>query len=459
MIHFNTSYLKENHNFRINPALPKYAQSFIIYEQALEKPNKYQDLDSNHHVAAALDKGFYNSSHNSINKYIYSNSSHCLFTRYYTTEYNKKELFHKSTVPLKIIDRLETKTSKLKELRNYLDSNQATLQQNEIKRITKEINESAESVDYFASLKDKLNERMELNEMYSMETDAESKSMIGEDIVNLNQQVEQLEKSLLFSLLPSNKDDNGNAILEIRAGTGGSEAQLFALDIFNMYRGYAENKGWEFDPMDMSYTEVGGCRDASASISGRGVFGFLKYESGVHRVQRVPDTETQGRVHTSTITVAILPEPKEVDINIKDNDLRIDVYRSSGNGGQSVNTTDSAVRITHIPTGTVVCMQDERSQIQNRTKAMKVLRARLYEAERVRLQTERDTDRNSQIGSAARSERIRTYNYPQDRVTDHRVNVTSKTLHTIITGEDLDTFIEEILVNFQTKELEELKNQ
>ncbi|EGC33996.1 hypothetical protein DICPUDRAFT_92304 [Dictyostelium purpureum] len=224
-----------------------------------------------------------------------------------------------------------------------------------------------------------------------------------------------------------------------------------------MYRNYCEQKGWKFETLESQSSEVGGFRDCTISISGKGVFGFLKYESGVHRVQRVPDTETQGRIHTSTITVAILPEPKEVDLQIHDRDIKVDVFRSSGNGGQSVNTTDSAVRMTHLPTGIVVQMQDERSQLQNRAKALKILRARVYEQERQRLHSERERERNSQIGNATRSERIRTYNYPQDRITDHRVSINGN-LSSCMEEEGLEGFIDEILIQFQTKELEELVN-
>ncbi|GAM19679.1 hypothetical protein SAMD00019534_028540 [Acytostelium subglobosum LB1] len=331
-----------------------------------------------------------------------------------------------------------------------------TLSQDDIKTTSKEIDELTESVQYFKSYIESVGELQELSQLLELESNEETRAMIVADLKQMGEALTELEKSLIYSLLPSDKDDDGNAIIEIRAGTGGGEAQLFALEMFQMYEGYASQKGWRFESLDVSGTDVGGARECSASISGKGVFGFLKHESGVHRVQRIPDTETQGRIHTSTVTVAILPEPKEVDIKINDRDLKIDVYRSSGNGGQSVNTTDSAVRIVHLATGITVCMQDERSQLQNRTKAMKVLRARLYERERIRLQTERSTDRNSQIGSGMRSERIRTYNFPQDRVTDHRVNVSTKEIDSIMSGETLGDLIEDIMIQFQLKDLNKL---
>ncbi|RYY24253.1 MAG: peptide chain release factor 1 [Sphingomonadales bacterium] len=267
------------------------------------------------------------------------------------------------------------------------------------------------------------------------EGDAELREMAREEIDALRLTIPQAERALALSLLPRDAADERAAMLEIRAGTGGDEAALFAGDLFRMYQKYAESQGWKVELISSSASEAGGFKEAIASVEGKGVFAKLKFESGVHRVQRVPATETQGRIHTSAATVAVLPEAEEVDIKIDDKDLRIDIYRSSGPGGQSVNTTDSAVRIVHIPTGLVVIQQDEKSQHKNKAKAMKVLRTRLYEQERERLHAERAGARKSMVGSGDRSERIRTYNFPQGRVTDHRINLTLHRLPEIVAGE------------------------
>ncbi|HEY0265673.1 MAG TPA: peptide chain release factor 1, partial [Rhizomicrobium sp.] len=246
-----------------------------------------------------------------------------------------------------------------------------------------------------------------------------------------------------------------NAILEVRAGTGGDEAALFAADLFRMYQRFAETQGWRFEVLSVSDTGLGGYKDASASISGKNVFQKLKFESGVHRVQRVPTTETQGRIHTSAATVAVLPEAEDVDVVINEKDLRIDTYSAQGSGGQHVNKTDSAVRITHIPTNTVVAMQEEKSQHKNKAKAMTMLRAKIYDAERKRVDAERASERKSLVGSGDRSERIRTYNYPQGRVTDHRINLTLYNLSRIISGDELGEIIDALVAQDQADRLAE----
>jgi peptide chain release factor 1 len=282
--------------------------------------------------------------------------------------------------------------------------------------------------------------------------DKEMRDMMEDEKFNLSKKIPELEQQIKIALLPKDSADEKNAIIEVRAGTGGEEAALFAYKLFHMYHRFAEKNRWKFEILSIADTGLGGYKEASAIITGRGAFARLKFESGGHRVQRVPETESAGRVHTSAATVAVLPEAEEVDIKIEEKDLRIDVFRSSGPGGQSVNTTDSAVRITHLPTGVVVSMQDEKSQIKNREKAMKVLRSRIYEAERERLEKERAMERKEQVGSGDRSERIRTYNFPQSRVTDHRINLTSYRIDDIMMGE-LDEFINALIAEDQAKKL------
>ena len=285
-------------------------------------------------------------------------------------------------------------------------------------------------------------------------TDAEMRDLAEADLPAVKERIEALQQDIQILLLPRDAADDKNAILEIRAGTGGDEAALFAGDLFRMYERYAAERGWRFETVSASDGDAGGFKEIIATISGRGVFAHLKFESGVHRVQRVPATEASGRIHTSAATVAVLPEAEEVDIDIKTEDIRIDTMRASGSGGQHVNTTDSAVRITHLPTGIMV-VQAEKSQHQNRAKAMQILRARLYDMERSKADEERSESRKSQVGSGDRSERIRTYNFPQGRVTDHRINLTLYKLERVMMGE-LDEIIDALLADHQSKLLADM---
>ena len=286
--------------------------------------------------------------------------------------------------------------------------------------------------------------------------DKELTKMADTELNDLKSQFEKNEKKLKLFLLPKDEADRKNAIIEIRAGTGGLEASLFAADLFKMYEKVSHKKKWSLELISISKSEAGGLKEVIASIKGTNIYSTLKYESGVHRVQRVPDTETQGRVHTSAATVAVLPEAEEVDLKINESDLRIDVFRAGGPGGQSVNTTDSAVRITHIPTGLSVSQQDEKSQHKNKAKGMKILRARLYELERSRIDQQRSEDRKSKIGTGDRSERIRTYNFPQGRVTDHRINLTLHRLEEFLEGEAFDEMIESLTLQAQEESLNNL---
>ena len=289
------------------------------------------------------------------------------------------------------------------------------------------------------------------------DSDAEMRGLAEDEVARLTVRLPEIEHLMKVFLLPKDEADDRNAILEVRAGTGGDEAALFASDLFRMYQRYADLHGWKFEVLSLSDTGIGGTKEATASISGKGVFARLKFESGVHRVQRVPATESSGRIHTSAATVAILPEAEEADVVIEDKDLRIDTFRSQGAGGQHVNTTDSAVRITHLPSGVVVSCQDEKSQHKNKAKALKVLRARLYDHQRQELAQTRADDRRSQVGSGDRSERVRTYNFPQGRVTDHRINLTLYKLERVLSGESLDEVIEALIAEDQAARLADLQ--
>ena len=326
----------------------------------------------------------------------------------------------------------------------------------EFARLSKEFSDLTPVVEAIGELRRAKDETADLASLIAEpETDAEMKEMAEEEFAQLKEKVPELEEKLQVMLLPKDLADDKNAILEIRAGTGGDEAGLFAANLFRMYQRYAENRKWKFELLSLNETGIGGYKEAIASISGPGVFARRKFESGVHRVQRVPETESSGRIHTSAATVAMMPEAEEVDIKVEEKDLRIDVFRASGPGGQSVNTTDSAVRITHLPSGIVVSQQDEKSQHKNKAKAMKVLRARLYEAERQKAAAERAETRKSQIGSGDRSERIRTYNYPERRVTDHRIGLTLHKLDRMMDG-DLDEVIDALTADDQARRLAEM---
>ena len=317
-----------------------------------------------------------------------------------------------------------------------------------------DLNEIVESAKEYSSY---VNDKDELEKILNdKNSDEELIKMAQVELSDLNLQFNKNEKKLKLFLLPKDEADKKDAIIEIRAGTGGLEASLFAGDLFKMYEKVCHKKKWSLEVISISRSDAGGLKEVIASIKGNNIYSSLKYESGVHRVQRVPDTETQGRVHTSAATVAVLPEAEEVDLKINENDLRIDVFRAGGPGGQSVNTTDSAVRITHIPSGLSVSQQDEKSQHKNKAKGMKILRARLYELERSRIDEERSADRKSKIGTGDRSERIRTYNFPQGRVTDHRINLTLHKLEEFLEGEAFDEMIESLSLKAQEESLSKL---
>ncbi|KAI4319916.1 hypothetical protein MLD38_033455 [Melastoma candidum] len=330
-------------------------------------------------------------------------------------------------------------------LQNFLD--QPETLPSDYANANREFRKLRDSIDLISELRAKQKEVAGLRTMMrECPEDREMMEMVTEELDQTEEEEKRLQKLLLNSLLPRDDADVRDCILEVRAGTGGEEASLFAMEIFKMYERYSQKKGWKFEVVDIAESDLKGFKEATAAISGNGVYGKLKFESGVHRVQRVPVTEKSGRIHTSAISVAILPQANEVDVQLRNEDLRIDTYRSGGSGGQHANTTNSAVRITHIPSGMVVSIQDERSQHMNKTKALKVLCARLYEIERIRINSGRSKLRAEQIGSGDRSERIRTYNFPQGRVTDHRVGITHHAIDDILLGEDLDVFVDALLL-------------
>ncbi len=330
----------------------------------------------------------------------------------------------------------------------------STLDRNELAKLAKEQADLEKVAIIAQKYKAKCNEYNALQEIIDDKTaDQDLRSMAIDDIGSVKDAMERLSHEIRILLLPKDVNDDKDAILEIRAGTGGEEAALFVAVLLQMYMRYAEKKGWKFELISAMETGLHGYKEVLASISGNGAFARLKFESGVHRVQRIPETESSGRIHTSAATVAVLPAVEDVDVHIDEKDLRIDVYRSSGAGGQHVNTTDSAVRVTHIPTNTVVCVQDCRSQHKNKEKAMQILRSRVYEAETAKQASERSAMKKTQVGSGDRSERIRTYNYPQGRITDHRINVTAYALTKVIQDGDIDDFIERLIADDQSAKL------
>ena len=357
-------------------------------------------------------------------------------------------------IPIKTVEELIVKHSKLeKELSSGdLDKKFFAEKSKEYSDLN-EIIEDAKKYVSFEHNKDELEKILK-----DKNSDTELLKMAETELNDLQIQYEKNEKKLKLFLLPKDEADKKNAIIEIRAGTGGLEASLFASDLFKMYEKISHRKKWSLELISISKSDAGGLKEVIASIKGKNIYSTLKYESGVHRVQRVPDTETQGRVHTSAATVAVLPEAEEVDVEIKDTDLRIDVFRAGGPGGQSVNTTDSAVRITHIPSGVVVSQQDEKSQHKNKAKALKILRSRVYEEEKRKKDQERSSNRKSQIGSGDRSERIRTYNFPQGRVTDHRINLTLHKLDEFLSGDIHEEMNQELRLKEQNLKLENLNS-
>ncbi|NLM00463.1 MAG: peptide chain release factor 1 [Treponema sp.] len=353
-----------------------------------------------------------------------------------------------------MIKKLEQMALRYAEVNELIQDPELIKDQKKYKDIMREHSHLTSIMEAFEEYKNVLNGIEEAKQIITEEDDHDMKEMAREELKELEERQPQLEDSIRMMLIPPDPLEEKNIIIEIRGGTGGDESSLFAADLFKMYTRYADIKGWKYEVLDANETEVGGYKEISFSISGKYVYGSLRYESGVHRVQRVPETESQGRVHTSAVTVAVLPEAEESEVEIRPEDLRIDVMRATGPGGQSVNTTDSAVRLTHIPTGLVVIQQDEKSQIKNKAKAMRVLRARLFELEESKRNAERAAARKCMVGSGDRSERIRTYNFPQNRLTDHRINLTLYKLDIIMQG-----YIDEIIdaLCIYAKE-EQLKN-
>lgn len=356
-----------------------------------------------------------------------------------------------------LLDKLAFIENKYDELSVKISDPSIMANQNEWRKLCKEHADLEIIVTAYREYRTVIDDLEANKEMLAEESDKEMKEMLSEEISMLTERESELEKHIQILLLPKDPNDEKNVFVEIRAGAGGDEAALFAANLFRMYTRYAETQRWAVELMSANETDIGGFKEVVFMIKGSGAYSKLKYESGVHRVQRVPDTESSGRIHTSTATVAVLPEVDDVEIEINEKDLRIDVYRSSGNGGQCVNTTDSAVRITHIPSGLVVACQDEKSQLKNKEKAMKVLRSRLYEAAEAERNAGIAEDRKSQVGSGDRSERIRTYNYPQGRVTDHRIGLTLYKLESFLNG-DIEEVINALITADQAEKMKQMGN-
>ncbi len=356
-----------------------------------------------------------------------------------------------------MFDQLEIIENRYEQLNELLSDPDVVSDPDKLREYSKEQSDLQKTVDVFRKYKNHQETIEESKEMLSETDDKEMLDMLKEEISDSEKQIPELEEQLKLLLLPKDPNDDKNVIIEIRGAAGGDEAQIFAGDLFRMYSRYAENNGWKTEVVEANASDHGGYKEISFMIQGEGAYSRLKYENGAHRVQRVPETESSGRIHTSTATVAVLPEVEDVEMNIRNEDLKIDTYRSSGAGGQHVNTTDSAVRITHLPTGVVVTSQDEKSQIKNRERARKVLNARIYDLMQQEAEAEYAEQRKSAVGTGDRSERIRTYNYPQSRVTDHRIGLTIQKLDQIIEGK-LDDIIDALIIEEQTSKLEELNN-
>lgn len=352
-------------------------------------------------------------------------------------------------------DRLQMVEDRYEELNELLSDPAVTSDSNKLRDYSKEQASHAETVRVYRRYKEVQEQLAGAKEMFNEKLDDEMRELVKMEVSELVEENTEIEQALKILLLPKDPNDDKNVIIEIRGAAGGDEAALFAGNLFNMYARYVESNGWKIEILDSNETGVGGYKEVSAMITGQGAYSRLKYENGAHRVQRVPETESGGRIHTSTATVAVMPEAEEVDIQIADNDVRIDIYHASGAGGQHVNKTASAVRLTHLPTGIAVAMQDERSQLKNREKAFKVLRARVYDKISSEIQSEIDETRKSAVGTGDRSERIRTYNFPQNRVTDHRIGLTIQKLDQILTGK-IDEFIDALILEDQTSKLESL---